>query len=65
METYICKRFEDLKEGEMVMAFGMHVFKWNFDLYGDPAYGFVPAPAEPFELDNESNELEYPDGPEE
>jgi hypothetical protein len=54
MEKYICKRFEDLKDGEMVMAYGMHVFRWDFDLYGDPSYAFVPVPDD--EAEKEENE---------
>ena len=44
METYICKRYEDLKDGEPILALGVHAVRWNFDLYGEPAYGFVPEP---------------------
>lgn len=39
---YKCVPYENLKDGEMILAFGCHVTRWNFDLMGDPAYGFVP-----------------------
>lgn len=43
MELYNLKRYEDLKDGEPIVAFGRHVVQWNFDTMGEPAYGFVPA----------------------
>jgi hypothetical protein len=46
MTKYICKRYEDLKDGEAILAFGVHVFRWNFAEWGDPAYGFVPSEQE-------------------
>lgn len=42
MELYICKRYEDLKEGEPVLAFGLHVLRWDKREYGTPTYAFVP-----------------------
>ena len=42
MNRYACKNFEDLKEGEPVLAFGRHVARWNFEECGEPAYAFVP-----------------------
>ena len=39
---YRCVPFDSLKDGEMILAFGRHVARWDFDLMGDPAYGFVP-----------------------
>jgi hypothetical protein len=40
---YKCVPFDSLKDGEMILAFGCHVTRWDFDLMGDPAYGFVPS----------------------
>ena len=38
---YICKGYENLEEGEEILAFGVHVLRWNFEEWGNPAYGFV------------------------
>jgi hypothetical protein len=55
MTKYICKRYEDLKDDENILAFGVHVLRWNFAKWGNPAYGFVPAKEEQaeFQSDNE------------
>ena len=43
---YRCVNFEDLKEGEMILAFGNHVVECDMDTMGQPAYGFVPVDEE-------------------
>ena len=42
MELFRVVDYEDLKEGEPILAFGVHVLSWNFDQMGQPRYGIVP-----------------------
>jgi hypothetical protein len=42
MTLYRCVNYEDLKDGQTILAFGRHVWSWSFDTMGEPAYGFVP-----------------------
>ena len=42
--------FDQLKEGELVLSFGVHVLRWNFSEWGNPAYAFVESKDE--ELEN-------------
>jgi hypothetical protein len=42
MTKYICVPFENLKEGQEVLSFGVHMIHWNFNEWGDPAYAFIP-----------------------
>jgi len=42
MTKYICIPFENLKEGQEVLSFGVHIIRWNFNEWGDPAYAFIP-----------------------
>lgn len=39
---YKCVNYENLVEGEMILAFGCHAISWDFDSMGEPSYGFVP-----------------------
>lgn len=39
---YIVKDYDQLEEGEMILAYGRHVLGWNFETMGEPAYGIVP-----------------------
>ena len=41
--SYDLINYEDLKEGQDILAFGCPVLSWDFDTMGKPAYGFVPA----------------------
>lgn len=41
-DLYLLKRYEDLKEGEPIVAFGKHALRWNFEFDGTPVYGVVP-----------------------
>lgn len=50
-ELYKVKDFSELSEGEMVLAFGVHVLNWDFDTFGNPAYGIVPAVADEADTD--------------
>jgi hypothetical protein len=45
--NYKLVEFADLKEGQLVLAFGVHMLRWNFDEWGDPTYAFVSADEEP------------------
>lgn len=40
-EKYDCVPYKQLQESQLVMAFGCHATQWDFDLMGDPTYGFV------------------------
>jgi len=42
MRLLKCVQYGQLKEGEPVLALGMHITKWSADM-GVPDYGFVPA----------------------
>lgn len=42
MELYKIVDYEDLKEGEPIIAFAKHVLRWNFEMDGIPQYGIVP-----------------------
>lgn len=42
-ELYLLKRYEDLKEGEPVVALGRHILQWDWKLDGTPDYGIIPA----------------------
>lgn len=42
MELFRVVDYEDLKEGEPILAFGVHVLSWNFHQMGQPRYGIVP-----------------------
>ena len=36
-------QFDQLKEGDPVMAFGVHVLRWKFAEWGNPSYAFTDA----------------------
>lgn len=57
---YKCVDYEQLKEGEMILAFGNHVLGWDFDLMGTPSYGFVPAEEETCEWNIPANTIYDP-----
>ena len=39
---YDCIPYENLVEGQDILAFGCHVVTWDWETMGKPAYGFVP-----------------------
>lgn len=40
-EKLVIKEFEELKDGEPVTFFGVHVFRWNFATMGKPTVAFT------------------------
>ncbi len=46
MELYKVVPFDELQEGQEILAFANHVVKWDFEIMGTPKYGIVPADGE-------------------
>jgi len=38
--------YEELKDGDPVLAVGHHILSWDFEVMGNPTLAFVPAPEE-------------------
>ena len=49
MDSYKVVDFENLSEGDKVLAYGVHVLRWNFDEWGEPQYAIVPVEEKPIE----------------
>lgn len=43
MNLYKIVNYEDLEEGQMILGFGNHVLRWDFNTMGTPMYGIVGA----------------------
>ena len=56
MRLLKCVQFVQLKEGEPVLALGMHITNWSVDM-GVPDYGFVPAEVDVEKLPQELKEV--------
>ncbi|MFA5379456.1 MAG: hypothetical protein WC455_27110 [Dehalococcoidia bacterium] len=56
MMNYKLIPFDQLEDGQEVLAFGVHMTRWNFQEWGNPAYAFVP-PEKTEEKESEDQDL--------